>query len=52
MMNYMLLSSYISDTMWGEVVFSACYILNKVPHKKLDKNSYELCKGLAPNLNF
>lgn len=36
----------------GEAVLSACYILNRVPHKKLDKTSYELWKGFAPNLKF
>ena len=42
MMNSMLLRSSLSYNMWGEVVLYACYILNKVPHKKLDKTSYEL----------
>ncbi|XP_009629827.2 uncharacterized protein [Nicotiana tomentosiformis] len=32
----------LSDKMWGEAVLSACYILNRVPHKKLDKTPYEL----------
>ena len=31
---------------------SACYILNRVPHKRLDKTSYELWKGFVPNLKF
>ena len=35
-----------------EVVLSATYILNRVPHKKLDKTPYELWKGFAPNLSF
>jgi len=52
MMNAMLLSSGMSNQMWGEVVLSACYTLNRVPHKRLDKTPYELWKGFAPNLNF
>ena len=30
---------------------SACYVLNRVPHKKLDKTPYELWKGHSPNLS-
>ena len=45
MMNAMLLSLGLPDNMWGEVVFSACYVLNRVPHKKLDQTLYELWKG-------
>ena len=47
MMNSMLLSSSVSNNKWGEAVLYACYILNKVPHKRLDKTSYELYKGFA-----
>ncbi|KAL0303823.1 UNVERIFIED_CONTAM: Retrovirus-related Pol polyprotein from transposon TNT 1-94, partial [Sesamum radiatum] len=50
MMNAMLLSSGMPDNMWGEAVLSACYILNRVPHKKLDKTPYELWK--ARNAEF
>lgn len=52
MMNAMLLSSGLPDNMWGEAVLSACYILNRLPHKKLDKTPYELWKGFAPNFKF
>ena len=52
LMNSMLLSSSLSNNMWGEAVLSACYILNRVPHKNFDKTSYELWKGFAPNLKF
>jgi len=51
MMNAIVLSSGLPDNMWGEVVLSACYILNRVPHKKLDQTPYELWKGYAPNLS-
>ena len=51
MMNAMLLSSGLSDDMWGEAILSACHILNRVPHKKIDKTPYEIWKGYPPNLN-
>ena len=37
MKNAMLLSSGLSDYMWGEVVLFVCFVLNWVPHRKLDK---------------
>ncbi|KAL0303170.1 UNVERIFIED_CONTAM: Retrovirus-related Pol polyprotein from transposon TNT 1-94 [Sesamum radiatum] len=52
MMNAMLLSSGMPDNMWGEAVLSACYVLNRVPHKKLDKTPYELWKGFTLNLSY
>jgi len=52
MMNSMLVSSGLFDNMWGEAVWTACFILNRVPHKKLDQTPYELWKGYAPNLNY
>ena len=52
MMNAMLISSGLSDNMWGEAILSATHVLNKVPHKKLDKTPYELWKGFRPNLKF
>lgn len=52
MMNVMLISSGLFDNMWGEAILSATYVLNKVPHKKLDKTPYELWKGYRPNLNY
>jgi len=33
-------------------VLSACYILNRVPNKKLDETPYELRKGYDPNMSF
>ena len=33
MMNAMLISSELSQNMWGEVVLSANYLLNKIPRK-------------------
>ena len=51
MMNAMLISSGMPTNMWGEAILSACYVLNRVPHKKLDKTPYELWKGFKPNLS-
>jgi len=48
----MLLISEHHDNMWGEAILSACYILNRVPHKKLGQTPYELWKGYAQNLSF
>ena len=38
--------------MWGEVVLSTCHILNRVPHKMLDKTPYEVWKGYSLNMSF
>jgi len=51
-MNVMLVRTGLPDNMWGEAVLTACFILNRVPHKKLDLTPYELWKGYAPNLNY
>ena len=40
MMNVMLISSRLPQNLWGEALLSANYILNKLPHKKLDKTPY------------
>ena len=52
MMNSMLISSGLPDNMWGEAFLSACHVLNRVPHKKLDKTPYEIWKGRTPNLKY
>ncbi|KAE8666786.1 hypothetical protein F3Y22_tig00112491pilonHSYRG00280 [Hibiscus syriacus] len=52
MMNSLLISSGLSDNMWGEAILSVTHILNGVPHKKLDSTPYELWKGYAPNLQY
>ena len=52
MMNAMMLNFGMPDNMWGEAILTACYILNKILHKKLDKTPYEMWKGYPPNLNY
>ncbi|XP_074290879.1 uncharacterized protein LOC141617597 [Silene latifolia] len=52
MMNAMLISSGMPTNMWGEAILSACFVPNRVPHKKLETTPYELWKGHKPNLNY
>ena len=52
MLNAMLISSGLPQNMWGEALLSANYVLNKLPHKKLDKTPYELWKGHAPSYKY
>ena len=49
MMNALLLSSGLSQNLWGEAILSANYILNKIPQKKSNKSYYELWKGQRPS---
>ena len=50
MMNVMLISYNLPTNMWEEAILFAWYVLNKAPHKKLDKTPYEIWKSHAPNL--
>ena len=52
MMNSLLLGSGAPQNFWGEALLSSNYILNRLPHKKLDKTPYELWKGHAPSYKF
>ena len=52
MMNAMLTSSGVPQNLWGEALFSANYVLNKLPHKRLDKTPYELWKGHVPSYKY
>jgi len=47
MMNAMLISSTLPDNMWGQVVLTSCFILNRISYKNLDQIPYELWKGLS-----
>ncbi|CAN1732006.1 Copia protein [Linum perenne] len=51
MMNAMLLSSGLPNEMWGEAILSATKILNRVPHKALNKTPFELWKGFCPSFS-
>lgn len=42
MIKSMRIGSGFSENMWVEEVLSTSYILNRVPHKKLDVTPYEV----------
>lgn len=46
-----LISSGLSSNMWEECVFLACYVLNRIPHKKSEKHFW-IMEKYAPNLNY
>ncbi|KAD5507661.1 hypothetical protein E3N88_15364 [Mikania micrantha] len=52
MMNAMLISSGMSQDMWGEAILSAIYLLNKIPFKKKDVTPYELWMGRKPSYKY
>ena len=52
MMNAMLVSSAAPNNLWGEALLSACFVQNRIPHKKTQKTPYDLWKGFVPNLNY
>jgi len=52
MMNVMLISSNAPDNLWGEALLIACFLQNRIPHKKTSKTPYELWKGFQPNIKY
>ena len=52
MMNVMLVSSRVSLNLWGEAIFSAYHIQNRIPYKNTSKTPYEVWKGHAPNIGY
>ena len=52
MVNVMLVSSGLPSNMWGEALYSACHILNRVPYKNFEKTPYELWRKREPNLKY
>ncbi|KAK9052683.1 hypothetical protein SSX86_029313 [Deinandra increscens subsp. villosa] len=52
MMNAMLISSGLSEDMWGEAILSANYLLNKIPLKNKDVTPYELWMGREPSYKY
>jgi hypothetical protein len=52
MMNAMLVSSDAPNNLWGEALLTACFVQNRIPHKKTGKTPYELWKGYKPNLKY
>lgn len=52
MMDVMLISFGLSHNMWGEALSSTNHVLNRLPHKKLEKTPYKSWKGRVPSYNF
>ena len=42
MVNAMLMHAKLPYSLWGEALFSACHILNRIPSKKLKTSPYEI----------
>ena len=50
--NAMLIESCVPLSFWGETLLTACYVLNRVPHKRTKLTPFELWKGHKPNLGY
>nr|GEX84369.1 putative polyprotein [Tanacetum cinerariifolium] len=48
MVTAMLISSGMSQDMWGEAILTATYLLSKIPHKEKEETPYELWMGRKP----
>ena len=44
MMNALLVSSSAPNNLWGEALLTACFLQNRIPHKKTGLSPYELWK--------
>ena len=42
--------SHLPESLWGEVLKNAAYILNRVPSKEINKTPYELWTGKNPSI--
>jgi len=51
-MNAMLFSSNALDNLWGEALLTACFLQNRIPHKKTGKTPNELSRGYQSNLKY
>nr|GEY87728.1 Pol polyprotein [Tanacetum cinerariifolium] len=52
MVTAMLISSGMSQDMWGEAVLMATYLLNKIPRKEKEDTPYELWMGQKPSYQY
>jgi len=50
MVRSMISNSSLPDSLWGEALKTAVYILNRVPSKAVSKTPYELWTGKKPSL--
>ncbi|GJY08243.1 retrovirus-related pol polyprotein from transposon TNT 1-94 [Tanacetum coccineum] len=52
MVSAMLISSGLSQDLWGEAILTATYLLNKIPRKEKEKTPYELWMGRKPSYQY
>jgi len=52
MVNAMLDYTGLLENLWGEAIFSAIHILNRMPSKINHMSPYELWFKCKPNLNY
>ncbi|GJV47161.1 hypothetical protein Tco_1437373 [Tanacetum coccineum] len=52
MVTAMLISSGMSQDMWGEAILMATYLLNKIPRKEKEETPYELWMGRKPSYQY
>lgn len=52
MVNAMIISSGVNQSMWGEAILSANYLLNKIPRKEKNETPYELWMGRKPSYKY
>ncbi|GJR60008.1 retrovirus-related pol polyprotein from transposon TNT 1-94 [Tanacetum coccineum] len=52
MVTAMLISSGMSQDMWGEAILTATYLLNKISRKEKEKTPYELWMGRKPSYQY
>ena len=52
MLNAMIISAKLPFNLWGEPLFTACHVHNRVLSKKIQSSPYELWNGRKPNLSY
>ena len=48
----MLIHSKLPMNFWGEALFTACYITNRILHKNQNKTPYEMWENRKPNIDY
>ena len=52
MLNALFLSSSVLNNLLGEALLTACFLQNRISHKRTGLSPYELWKGYKPNLKY
>ena len=52
MINSMIINAKVPLFLWGEALFTACHIHNRITSKKTHVSTYEIWKGRKPNLSY